>query len=35
MRSKLLAVVALATVAVAALFAERRTRPDLADEFED
>jgi len=35
MRTKLLAAVLLGTVAVTALFAERRTRPDLADEFED
>lgn len=35
MRTKLLAAAALGTVALAALFFERRTRPDLADEYDD
>lgn len=35
MRSKLLAGAVLGTATLAALFIERRTRPDLADEFDD
>lgn len=35
MRAKLLAVVLLVAAAFAALFVERRTRPELADEYGD
>lgn len=35
MRKKLLAITAIATAALAALAIERRSRPDLADEYDD
>jgi hypothetical protein len=35
MRTKLLAAVLLGAAALVALFAERRTRPELADEYGD